>query len=223
MSKNYMLYLIDLPGMGYSQPIEHAHLYSMANEVAEVMPGVTDLLGWSLGGLVAQSIAVSQPERVRRLVLVGSTPCFINKHDWPLAINEQHFNDFAQNINADYKQAMIRFLTLQCMKAKDTRQTIKQLKASLEQKPMPSQAALHDTLEVLLETDLRDVIASINKPTLLIHGDRDTLAPVQAAHWMMRHLPKGFLRVISGSAHAPFLSHGEQFIESLDLFLEPNI
>ncbi len=223
LSKRYMLYLVDLPGTGNSQPVEQSQLYTLANEVAEVMPGVTDVLGWSLGGLVAQSIAVSQPERVRRLVLVGSTPCFTEKHDWPLAISEKYFSDFTENINADYKQAMMRFLTLQCMKAKDARQTIKQLRASLELKPMPSQNALQDALAILLETDLRDVVAGINKPTLLIHGDRDTLAPLQAAHWMMRHLPKSFLRVISGAAHAPFLSHSEQFIEALDQFLEPDV
>ncbi|MFW5431647.1 MAG: pimeloyl-ACP methyl ester esterase BioH [Methylophilaceae bacterium] len=223
LSRNYMLYLVDLPGTGNSRPMDSPHLYNIANEVAEVMPGITDVLGWSLGGLVAQSIATSQPERVRRLVLVGSTPCFINKHDWPLAISADHFNDFAQTINADYKQAMMRFLTLQCMKAKDARQTIKQLRASLDLKPMPSQRALQDTLDILLETDLRDVASSINKPTLLLHGDRDTLAPVQAAHWMMRNMPKSFLRVISGAAHAPFLSHSDQFIESLDQFLEPDV
>ena len=73
----------------------------------------------------------------------------------------------------------------------------------------------------MLDSDLRDEIAQIRKPTLLIHGDRDTLAPVQAAHWMMQQLPVGFLRVISGAAHAPFLSHGEQFIDTLNQFLEP--
>jgi pimeloyl-[acyl-carrier protein] methyl ester esterase len=38
---------------------------------------------------------------------------------------------------------------------------------------------------------------------------------------MMQNLPAGFLRVMSGSAHAPFLSHQEQFIEALEQFLEP--
>lgn len=74
----------------------------------------------------------------------------------------------------------------------------------------------------MLESDLREESIKIRKPTLFIHGDRDTLVPVQAAHWMMQHLPKGALRVISGAAHAPFLSHSEQFIQALDQFLTPH-
>ena len=72
-----------------------------------------------------------------------------------------------------------------------------------------------------METDLRSEIEFLRKPALLIHGDRDSLAPVQAAHWMMQHLPMGYLRVVAGSSHAPFLSHQVQFIEALTQFLEP--
>ncbi|MSP86552.1 MAG: pimeloyl-[acyl-carrier protein] methyl ester esterase, partial [Methylotenera sp.] len=40
-------------------------------------------------------------------------------------------------------------------------------------------------------------------------------------HWMMKNLPLGFLRVMAGASHAPFLSHQEQFIGALVQFLEP--
>ena len=222
LSKDYMLYLIDLPGMGNSRPIEPYHLYNLADEVAEVMPGVCDIVGWSLGGLVAQSIALQQPDRIRRLVLVGSTPCFVNKIDWELGVEPHNFNSFADSVNENYKNTIIQFLTLQCMKSKDARTTIKELRKSFELKPTPTQNMLTRALHILLESDLRADVANIRKPTLLVHGDRDTLVPVQAAHWIMQQLPIGFLRVISGAAHAPFLSHSEQFIDSLNQFLEPH-
>jgi len=222
LSKNYMLYVVDLPGMGQSPSIEPYQLYRLAEEVAEVIPGVSDILGWSLGGLVAQNIAVTQPDRVKKLILVGSTPCFIEKKGWQFAIRRDYFTEFSQNLETDYQRTMIKFLTLQCMRAKDARDTVKQLRQSFESKPTPSQKILREGLHILLESDLREESIKIRKPTLLIHGDRDTLAPVQAAHWMMQHLPKGVLRVISGAAHAPFLSHSEQFIEALDQFLTPH-
>lgn len=221
LSAQYMLYLVDLPGMGNSRPIEPYHLHALADEVAQVIPGVSDVLGWSLGGLVAQRIALNQPDRIRRLVLVGSTPCFVNKAGWDAGINPNNFETFAGNVNSDYKATILQFLTLQCMKADDARSTLKQLRASFETRPTPTQTTLQRALQILLDADLRDEVANIRKPTLLIHGDRDTLAPVQAAHWMMQQLPHGFLRVMSGSAHAPFLSHSEQFIAALNQFLEP--
>ena len=221
LSAQYMIYLVDLPGMGNSRPLEPYHLHALADEVAQVIPGVSDVLGWSLGGLVAQRIALNQPDRVRRLVLVGSSPCFVNKAGWDSGIEPSNFEAFAENVNSDYKATILQFLTLQCMKADDARSTLKQLRASFNSRPTPTQTTLHRALQILLDSDLRDEIANIRKPTLLIHGDRDTLAPVQAAHWMMQQLPHGFLRVISGSAHAPFLSHSEQFMAALNQFLEP--
>lgn len=221
LSRQYMLYLVDLPGMGSSRPIEPYHLHALAEEVAQVIPGVSDVLGWSLGGLVAQRIALNQPDRIRRLVLVGSTPCFVSRPGWEAGVDPDYFNTFAHNVNSNYRHAMLQFLTLQCMRASDARSTIKQLRASFDTKPTPTQTTLLRALHILLESDLREEASNIRKPTLLIHGDRDTLAPVQAAHWMMQQLPMGYLRVMSGSAHAPFLSHSEQFIEALDQFLEP--
>ena len=222
LSKDYMLYLVDLPGMGSSRPIEPYHLYNLADEVAEVIPGVCDVLGWSFGGLVAQSIAVNQPDRVRRLVLVGSTPCFVRKPDWQTAIDADYWRKFADDMNHDYKNTMLHFLTLMCMKASDARATIRELRKSFELKPTPTQTTLQRALHIMLESDLRNDVANIRRSTLLIHGDRDTLAPVQAAHWMMQQLPVGFLRVMAGAAHAPFLSHSDQFIEALNQFLEPH-
>jgi pimeloyl-[acyl-carrier protein] methyl ester esterase len=222
LSQQYMLYLVDLPGHGQSRPIEPYHLYNLADEVAEIIPGVSDVLGWSLGGLVAQRLALDQPERVRRLILVGATPKFVASKDWPTGINPDHFSAFAEQVNADYKATMLQFLTLQCMQSPDARSTIKQLRASFESKPAPTQNTLQRALHILLESDLRKELAHIRQPTLLIHGDRDTLAPVQAAHWMMQQLPHGFLRVMAGAAHAPFLSHSEQFIDALKQFLEPS-
>ena len=221
LSTKYMLYLVDLPGMGSSRPVEPYHLYNLADEVAEVIPGVSDVLGWSLGGLVAQRIAMSQPDRIRRLILVSSTPKFVTSADWFSGVDPANFSAFAEQVNHDYKATIMQFLTLQCMKASDARSTIKQLRQSFETKPTPTQTTLQRALHILLESDLRTEIANIRKPTLLIHGDRDTLAPVQAAHWLMQQLPVGFLRVISGAAHAPFLSHSDQFIETLNQFLEP--
>ena len=223
LSAKYMLYLVDLPGMGNSRPVEPYHLYHLADEVAEVIPGVSDVLGWSLGGLVAQRIALNQPDRIRRLVLVSATPKFVSAPDWQAGVDPANFSAFAESVNHDYKAAILQFLTLQCMQSSDRRATIKQLRASFDTRPTPTQTTLQRALHILLESDLRAEIANIRKPTLLIHGDRDTLAPVQAAHWMMQQLPHGFLRVISGAAHAPFLSHSDQFVEALNQFLEPQL
>lgn len=221
LSKHFTLHLVDLPGMGLSRPTEPYHLHSIAEKISEMLPANADIVGWSLGGLVAMRIALDKPDLVRRLVLMSATPCFVNKRDWGAGIAAEIFNRFAQNVDADYHNTMTQFLTLQCMGAKDARATVKLLRKKFAERPVPTSQTLHKALNILLDTDLRTEVGRLRKPTLLIHGDRDTLAPVQAAHWMMQNLPMGYLRVMAGASHAPFLSHEEQFAEALIQFLEP--
>jgi len=221
LSRLFTLHLVDLPGMGFSRPIEPCHLHAMAENLAEILPPNSDIVGWSLGGQVAMRIALDYPEMVRRLVLVGSTPSFVNKSDWQFGMSPDIFSSFAQSVNADYQKTMTQFLTLQCMGSKDARSTVKLLRKKFAERPIPSTQNLQKALQILLDNDLRSEIEFLRKPTLLIHGDRDSLVPVQAAHWMMQQLPMGYLRVVAGSSHAPFLSHQVQFIETLTQFLEP--
>jgi pimeloyl-[acyl-carrier protein] methyl ester esterase len=221
LSKLFTLHMVDLPGMGFSRTLEPYYLHTAAEKIAEVIPPNTDMIGWSLGGQVAMRIALDYPDLVRRLVLVGSTPCFVNKSGWDAGMAPELFGNFADNVDGDYHKTMTQFLTLQCMGAKDSRDVVKLLRKKFAERPVPTTQTLQKALQILLETDLREEIAYLRKPTLLIHGDRDTLAPVQAAHWMMHNLPVGFLRVMAGASHAPFLSHQEAFIEAVVQFLEP--
>ena len=222
LSKHFTLHLVDLPGMGLSRPTEPYHLHSLAEKIAEMLPANADVVGWSLGGQVAMRIALDYPEIVRKLVLVGSTPSFVNKKDWSAGITADVFNGFAENVNADYQNTMMQFLTLQCMGASDARSTVKLLRKKFAERPVPTTQTMQKALNILLETDLRAEVSNIRNSTLLIHGDRDTLAPVQAAHWMSQNLPEAYLRVISGASHAPFLSHADQFVDALVDFLTAN-
>lgn len=219
LAKHFTLHLVDLPGMGLSRPTEPYHLHQLSEKIAEMLPANANVVGWSLGGLVAMRMALDYPDLVQKLVLIGSTPCFVNKADWQIGIGPNTFKTFADNINADYHNTITQFLTLQCMGARDARSTVKQLRKKFAERPIPTTQTLQKALKILLESDLREDVTQLKHRTLLIHGDRDTLAPVQAAHWMMQTLPNAYLRVIAGASHAPFLSHQAQFSDALIDFL----
>ncbi|MDZ4098974.1 MAG: pimeloyl-ACP methyl ester esterase BioH [Methylophilaceae bacterium] len=224
LAKHFYLHLVDLPGMGFSEPVDKPHINVVAERLFEELPAEATICGWSLGGLISMRMALMQPERVKRLILVSSTPCFVNKSGkaaWQDGIDADVFRDFALQVSVDYQTTMLKFLTLQCMGSSDTRSIIKQLRESFAERPTPTVMTLQSALRILLENDLRPHVAMLKQPTLLIHGDRDTLAPVQAANWMSQHLPDAHLRVIAGASHAPFLSHTEQFTDTLLQFLEP--
>lgn len=220
LAQRFRLHLIDLPGMGHSAPCDPCTLPHLARVLAEAMPPQAAVCGWSLGGQVAMQLALDFPQKLSRLILVGSTPCFVNKPDWQLGIAAEVFSAFAAEVAANYHPSMERFLSLQAFGGESTRSQMRQLREQFAARPAPSPQVLQQTLQILLATDLRERMPSLELPTLVLHGDRDTLAPVAAARWMARQLPQACLNVIPGASHAPFLSHPGAFVEAVMQFFD---
>ncbi len=85
--------------------------------------------------------------------------------------------------------------------------------------PLPSTETLLTGLGWLRDIDLRNIVARITCPVLLIHGENDPLMPLAAAHWLAAQLPQATLDVFPGAAHAPFLNDPERFARRIGAFL----
>ena len=218
LARDFRLHLVDLPGHGGSED-QSFTLEAVADSLAALLPARVHLCGWSLGGQVALLLAARFPERVERLILVGSTPCFTARPDWTAAVEREVFLAFATSLERDYEGTLRRFLSLQARSGGEARALVKQLRATLFARGRPGIKALRSGLDILLEKDLRSEVAAVKQPTLLVHGDYDTLAPLGAAQWLAEHLPHAELRMVAGAAHGPFLSHPAAFVAAVKEFL----
>jgi pimeloyl-[acyl-carrier protein] methyl ester esterase len=218
LSQHFELHLIDLPGMGYSASLGEYDLATVAEEIAQHVPENAYLLGWSLGGLIAMKIAMQH--QVKKLVLIGSTPCFVNREDWQLGTPIEVFQTFFADVIHDFESTMHKLLALIAMGGGNARGTAKVLKQEFSARPLPSEKALQDTLNILLHTDLREQLGGIKVPTLLLHGEHDKLAPIAAAAWLSSALLDAKLHEIKGAAHEPFLSHPQIFTDTIVEFLK---
>ncbi|MCC6135167.1 MAG: pimeloyl-ACP methyl ester esterase BioH [Candidatus Contendobacter sp.] len=218
---DYRVTAIDLPGHGYSREFDSVqNLPELAEAVAAVIPAPAIWIGWSLGGLVAQQVAISMPERVSRLALVNSTPCFIQRPDWPHAVALPVLRRFAEELRENHRAVLKRFIALEVHGSDHANEQYRQLKALLFQHGEPDAVALGDGLTMLEDADLRAELPRIQHPTLLLMGQRDQLTPAAAGEAMLKWLPNARLRIFERAGHAPFFSHLPDFMAELRAFLD---
>ncbi len=220
LAAHYRLHLVDLPGFGNS-PLADGSEYSLpwlAEQVAAVLPQKCHLLGWSLGGLVASQLALTQPERCQSLITVASTPCFMARDDWP-GIAPKVLTGFNQMLAGDFKQTIERFLAIQAMGSEHARDDIRQLRHWLAERPAPQLAALEAGLGLLADVDLRDALATLSLPWLRVYGRLDSLVPKAAIPLLDERYPASHSLVLEKASHAPFISHPQQFVEIIRHFV----
>lgn len=218
---HYRVTVVDLPGHGFSRSLRTGPgIDALCAAVMAAVPAPAAWVGWSLGGLVAQRMALTAPERVSRLVLANSTPCFVRRPDWPHGIDWPVLRRFAEELRLDYRAALKRFIALEVHGSERATAQLHALKAMLFQHGEPAVSALEDGLAILGNTDLRAEWPRIACPTLLLMGQRDRLVPAEAGTALLERLPGTRLRVFERAGHAPFFSHLPDFVAELRAFLD---
>jgi pimeloyl-[acyl-carrier protein] methyl ester esterase len=226
LAEQLQVMAVDLPGHGFSNRIEDRGLRIEAgaldvivDKLAIRFSGPLTVCGWSLGGQIALRWAQRHPAQVEKLILVSSTPCFVQRADWPCAMAEQTLAAFSAALQQDYASTLRRFLALQVRGGEQEKEQLQMLRLSLMSRGEPDLAALQAGLAILRDVDLRAALSEIAQPTLLIAGDRDTLTPLAASQYMAAQMPAAQMATIAGAAHAPFLSHPEVFVKYVAEFL----
>jgi pimeloyl-[acyl-carrier protein] methyl ester esterase len=208
----YRVHYVDLPGFGLSQP-QSGGLSSWVEHLVDSLPDNAIWVGWSLGGLVATQAALSHRHKVKALVTIASSPCFMAREEqaWP-GIPPQVLAQFAEQLGQDLPRTVERFLTIQAMGSDTAREDIKRLKELVLARPLPSPVALAQGLEMLAEVDLRQELAHLDLPWLRIWGRLDGLVPKRVVAKLPTHHAGIEDIVLSKASHAPFFSHREEFL-----------
>ena len=220
LSAEFRVTRADLPGHGRSAWDHRVRdIEGLVEAVLPAMPRVSALIGWSLGGMVAMSLATRYPERVSRLVLVATTPRFSAGGDWPCGMDKDVLEEFATKLDGNYRQTVLDFLTLQTLGDSRARATLKEMRHTVFKHGEPVMTALRTGLDILRHTDLRTRLKDIRCPTLIIAGQHDRVTPAEASRRMTRVIPDSDCAVIPRAGHAPFLSHEKEFMNTLLPFL----
>jgi poly(3-hydroxyoctanoate) depolymerase len=197
----FQLICFDAPGTGRSKsparPYRIAHIAEVARRVLdEVGVKRADVLGYSLGGAVAQQLAYQEPERVRRLILVSSS-CGIGQIPGPLRAAFAVMTPARHYAKPAHRAAM-RLVGL-APAEKDLH--ISELIAGWHQQASPS--VMGYTLQVTAFSAFHSLpwLHSITQPTLVISGTDDNLMPMANSAVLAAYLGNARLHIVERWGH----------------------
>jgi pimeloyl-ACP methyl ester carboxylesterase len=172
-----------------------------------------DVFGMSLGGMIAQEIALGWPERVRRLVL-GCTHAGV-RHAAPAPRETgraftMDTDDWAERMRALAPLAFARDVDA------DTLERFIAKKSGDVQDPEGYSAQI----QAVLAHDSYDRLPQISAPTLVITGDDDRVIPAPSSDVLHLGVPRSTLKVIEGAGHLFFLERPDETVEAVEAFLD---
>jgi len=215
LHKDFQYHAKALPGYSdTAAPVPYSP-EKVIDTLSASLPSSCILCAWSMGSMLALQLAYQYPEKIKKLVLIGSTPSFMQRHGWLHGIPDAVMTDFMEGVRQDAHAAIKRFIALFNQNDRQARQISRQL-AHIA---LPPQPVLLDGLNLLKEMDLRFIIPKITLPSLLIHGEHDPLMPLHAAQWIQENMPDARLSVIPSTAHAPFLSNPGECAKLISNFI----
>lgn len=223
-SKKYKCIVVDNRGVGKSSKPDY--LYEMSMFAKDAIAVLDDLniqkahvLGISMGGYIAQEIALSYPDRVLTLIIASSS---FGGPNALVASNETLAKAFAiptETISKDQAFNMRMSVAASQEWLQDNKKLIDQISKWIEQNPQPLQARLNQA-HASTTFNVEEMVNSIQVPTLIIHGDSDLMVPPKNAQLLHERIPNSKLVLIENGHHWSFIQYYEQFNRTVLEFLE---
>ena len=206
----------DVPNGGYD-------LDTLADDLADVIEQLdlrdVVLVGMSMGSNeILHYVGRHGTERISRIALLGPTTPFVlqtadNAYGAPQAYFEQNFAAWASDFPKWIEDNKLPFFT-----PETSVQMMEWVAGMMREVPIPVAIA---TSRALISTDLRPVLAKINRPVLILHGDKDVSAPLEITGRRTAQGIKGaVLKVYPGGPHGLFVTHMKQVNADLLGFLQ---
>lgn len=201
------LYALDLPGHGRSGGESRSSITEYAEFLSSFLGalGLTSatLVGHSMGGAIAQTLALTHSSAVDRLVLVGT------------GARLRVLPSFLQGLLGDFESTVEIGLGY-AYSASAPQELIDLGRQEWLANPPK---VLHGDFLACDRFDVMDRIGEIDCPTLVICGEEDQLTPLKYSQFLAERIPGAALAMIPGAGHMVMLEQSEQVTTAIAEFL----
>jgi pimeloyl-ACP methyl ester carboxylesterase len=223
LARRHRIIAIDYRGIGASGGTAPVTIDAMARDAIALIHALgfekIDLLGFSLGGFVAQDIVLKAPGLVRRLILTGTGPAGgtgideVGAVSWPLMVkglltlrDPKTYLFFTSTANG--RQAAKAFL-----------ERLKERKADRDKGPTPSAFLRQLKAIKAWGRQVPQDLGGIRIPVLVANGDNDIMVPTVNSHDMARRIPGSQLVIYKDAGHGGIFQYHGEFVPKALAFL----
>ncbi|HEY9049391.1 MAG TPA: alpha/beta hydrolase [Ohtaekwangia sp.] len=223
LAKNYHVILFNNKGVSTSGGKTPDAVADMAKDAVDFIKALgynqVDLLGFSLGGFIAQDIAVNNPSLVRKIVLAGTGP-----------IGSEGITKLESVINEGYKDGPANALVnLFFTKSEASINAGKAFMARLQQRTndrdtpstnetIGAQAKAIITFGYQKDDEHKQLLA-IRQPVLIVNGTSDLIVPSINSYVLSQYIPNSKLIIWSDAGHGGLFQYHEDFVREVEVFL----
>ena len=219
---DYDVILFDNAGVGSSGGETPGTVSEMTRDAVAFLDALdlkeVNVVGFSLGGMIAQELALHYPDRVKRIVLLGTGP---------RGGEGMTFTELSAQERADPEQFLLAaFFSSTDASQAAGRAYLKRLAARTHDRDRPvstrtAEAQLHAIREwgAVPSSDRYATPQNIKHPTLVVHGTKDIVVQPVNAFILAEHLPNAQLIMYPDSNHGAQYQHADLFLQHAKLFL----
>jgi 3-oxoadipate enol-lactonase len=223
LARRFQVITIDNRGIGASDtPPGHYSTRTMADDVLAVLDraGIqqASVVGTSLGGMIAQELALAHPERVDKLILVATIPGGPRSHPMPLPTT--YLFAWAPFMSSQAKLQQFVHATLGPETLRRRPKIARRLAARKLAHPQSQHAWRAQTEAGMLFNPLGRQ-RHITQPTLVVQGTADQVVAPDNAEVLASLVPDARLQRFDGAGHLLYWEQPKRFVRIVTDFLDP--
>ena len=221
-SANYKVIIFENRGVGESTVgTKEFSISQFANDTSGLLDALriskADVLGWSMGGFIAQQLALTYPDKVDNLILYTTSCGGPNDRPTPPEVMQIVTNTSMSQEERMQKLAPLFFAPASWFKAHPDYLNYFRIPKEF---PIPQQIHLQQLDAAATWTGTCNALSSITQPTLVIVGTDDDAAPDSLT--LAEGIPGSWLIRIRDAGHGLMYQHPDEFNRILMTFLESN-
>jgi pimeloyl-ACP methyl ester carboxylesterase len=221
MSPHYRLVIFDNRGCGRTETDGSSFdLKDLAGDAFALMDYLeherVHLIGHSMGGMIAQEMALMHPERIDKLVLASSSPHLSGKAK---SILDDLYDKWVNGYDmAEWFRIMFKWLFSE--KALSNKKFMDAAIIFALAYPYPQTLqGFKSQVEAISSFDASDRITDINNETLVLSGAQDILITPEESKELLKISGPNTFKIIENAAHSIHAEHPEEFVEVVVDFL----